>query len=387
MELLGHRKTFVFWLACCTGKDPLISFFHKPKLLILHGNRIIRDPYPLTRFCEVPVEDKTNYPLCRVLPVEHFPRLRVATPETRARSSPVGSDAWVAAKSGLLASSAWAKGPPKSKAKIVGPSISPALGVGSASAAVSPRLDTNRGRGPQFLQVPNIYAPTPELAAPPGLSRLHTNLSATSLSIPGWEIPPILSRGPSAVGSSGSSGVDSIRATPIAQESPDVQIAGEGLEETMPGFSLYDEREDDLWTMGVPVGVSIEPAADQMLPNLWEDYGKKKPEISKEDIVCQVHGKICAKGICKQRKAQEVEKRQREAERAQRNKVVKPSGWRTASNKGGELTHPYIYSMLKGIDPARVGLLTFKLGNRALRNLARPVNPQYKMRGQPVEER
>ncbi len=51
------------------------------QLLILHVDRIIQDPYPLTHFCEVPVEDKTNYPLCRVLPVEHFPRLLASTPE------------------------------------------------------------------------------------------------------------------------------------------------------------------------------------------------------------------------------------------------------------------------------------------------------------------
>ena len=39
MELMNDRKDFVLWLACCTGKDPLIAFFHKPKV------RSNPDPY------------------------------------------------------------------------------------------------------------------------------------------------------------------------------------------------------------------------------------------------------------------------------------------------------------------------------------------------------
>ncbi|THG94630.1 hypothetical protein EW026_g6883 [Hermanssonia centrifuga] len=292
MELLGDRKAFVFWLACCTGKDPLVAFFYKPK--------------------------------------------------TQARLPPVGSEAWAVAKeSGTLTSSAWAKGPPNSKAKNARPSVSPTLKISSTFAAGPPRLDTNGWRGPSL---PNIYAPIPGSAIPPGLSRLETNVSEGSSNSPGWEIPPILSRGPSAIGSSGSSDVDSIRATPIAPESPDIQIAGEGFEEAMSGLGVYDEDEDDLWNIGVSVNVAIAPNAEETLPNLWEDYGKKEPEIPKEDIVCRVHGKICPKGICKQRKSQEkeLEKKKREAERAQDGKKKKDKPWRVASdtdNNGGEQKH------------------------------------------------
>ncbi|PSR87212.1 hypothetical protein PHLCEN_2v5219 [Hermanssonia centrifuga] len=102
----------------------------------------------------------------------------------------------------------------------------------------------------------------------------------------------------------------------------------------MSGLSVYDEDEDDLWNIGVSVNVAIAPTAEETLPNLWEDYGKKEPEIPKEDIVCRVHGKICPKGICKQRKSQEkeLEKKKREAGRAQGGKKKKDKPWRVAND-------------------------------------------------------
>ncbi|KIK87928.1 hypothetical protein PAXRUDRAFT_27412 [Paxillus rubicundulus Ve08.2h10] len=79
------------------------------------NNKCIKFPYPKTHFCDVPVEDRTNHPLCRPLPgaVVILPPEMIATPQPV-----VGSVDWNQSKQdGTLPPApskplrAWAKGP------------------------------------------------------------------------------------------------------------------------------------------------------------------------------------------------------------------------------------------------------------------------------------
>ncbi|KAF8845955.1 hypothetical protein BDN67DRAFT_960608, partial [Paxillus ammoniavirescens] len=92
------------------------------------NNRCIKSPYPETHFCDVPVEDQTNHPLCRPLPGT----VVVSPPETIVAPQPVvGSAQWIetkqdgplppAVKAPSKPVRAWAKGPPKVQGTLTNP--------------------------------------------------------------------------------------------------------------------------------------------------------------------------------------------------------------------------------------------------------------------------
>ncbi|OAX34458.1 hypothetical protein K503DRAFT_774519 [Rhizopogon vinicolor AM-OR11-026] len=78
------------------------------------NNHFIAFPYPETHFCDVPIEDQTNHPMCRPLPGTVKP----PPPESlTASGSVVGSSEWISGR--LLPApvakpaGAWGKGAPK----------------------------------------------------------------------------------------------------------------------------------------------------------------------------------------------------------------------------------------------------------------------------------
>ena len=77
---------------------------------------LINYPYPETHYCELPLEDQTNHPLCRPLPSARFPP-PPAIVQAAVRPPPPGSAGWVsqkAANNAAPARGAWARGTPAS---------------------------------------------------------------------------------------------------------------------------------------------------------------------------------------------------------------------------------------------------------------------------------
>lgn len=134
MEASRYRRTLV------QGLEPEQ---HVSSDALSHGRRVhgscmcpskITFPYPKTTWCEEPSEAKTGVPLCRPLPQAHFP----APPKATA-SPPVGSPAWISAKSSDTSSVA------KSSSRRKGDrSIAPSDSVSMISSASS-GSGTNRG--------------------------------------------------------------------------------------------------------------------------------------------------------------------------------------------------------------------------------------------------
>ena len=44
LELEGERKELAYWLASCTGKDPLLAFFYKPQVRARAPRLLVRGP-------------------------------------------------------------------------------------------------------------------------------------------------------------------------------------------------------------------------------------------------------------------------------------------------------------------------------------------------------
>ncbi|KAI0688996.1 hypothetical protein BC835DRAFT_283150 [Cytidiella melzeri] len=148
-----------------------------------NGN--VAHPYPPTHWCGVPVEDRTNAPLCRPLPVESFPPPKAET----GRPPPVGSAAWAIAKQApptkIDPKNAWGRGPP---ALVLVPdqqTLSPPPSASSSGSKAGSVWGASRS--------PAIFAPLPVHAAPPGLPPLNTPYSSSSDS-PSWTNTPGLTR-------------------------------------------------------------------------------------------------------------------------------------------------------------------------------------------------
>ena len=108
--------------------------------------RLINYPYPATHYCDLPLEDQTNHPLCRLLPTARFP-----VPKTIVQATvlppPPGSAGWVSLKSAnntVPARGARGRGIPTSlhiPASSRGSSKAPA----SAKSSLSPSKTRNKG--------------------------------------------------------------------------------------------------------------------------------------------------------------------------------------------------------------------------------------------------
>ncbi|KAF9075468.1 hypothetical protein BDP27DRAFT_1415252 [Rhodocollybia butyracea] len=306
------------------------------------NNSIVKQPYPLTHWCQVPVEDATNKKMCRMLPVAFF------TPPAKAAKPVVGSKAWVQSTtapkpdSPEIQRSAWNSGRPSSVNKA--PSHSNAASTAprpqnnnvSVNSSTTPKASStskaNQGAwGPKpkpqlGAGTKNAWGVTPKLAAttpqhPPGLSASPANPPSA---------PPGLVRNTSS--GSGDSDIASDVAADravMANAQYDDLLAGTGRLTVSNStqnalFGITPDEDPDYesvaaWetphsTGGVSTIYSVE--AEDVKQNLWGDY--KVPTRPEDDeLECPVHGVICSRGICVA--YSELKRKKERAERAAKN--------------------------------------------------------------------
>lgn len=369
------------------------------------NNHLITFPYPETHFCEVPIEDQTNHPMCRPLPGAVKP-----PPETLTAPAPVvGSQQWTTGKqlpAPIARAGAWGKGAPKltapvgnawkaaiatSSPAIPGLKKQPAVGGGpiavkasdvwvglSASSGLAPNgwSDSPTGSG---MNTPPSGAPSPlprtlsnqSPTVPPGLSGPKAWSAGTSYPTHPPGIPPVpnawgapridtapgLDRDNTSVASWSSNGGSSNASTDIVLTPEDdpykvqVQIS-ESMERALDGLSVHDDIDPNLaeldsiapgnWDEPMSTRVwSDHPIADGATwddtpadaETQWRELNDDKEQ--EKPIVCNAHGIICKKGICR-----EYAKQVRDAERAQKdassnNKKVKGRGRGKGYGRGG----------------------------------------------------
>lgn len=370
------------------------------------NNHLITFPYPETHFCEVPIEDQTNHPMCRPLPGAVKP----PPPETLTAPAPVvGSQQWITGKqlpAPIARAGAWAKGAPKSTAPlgnawkaaiatssppIPGLKKQPAVGGGPIAVKASDvwvGLPTSSGPGPNGwsdsptgseMNTPSSGAPSPlprtlsnqSPTVPPGLSGPKAWNAGTSYpthppgipAVPNaWGAPrietaPGLDRDNTSVASWSSNGGSSNASTDIVLTPEDdlykvqVQIS-ESMERALDALSVHDDIDPDLAELdsiapgnwGEPMSTQVwsdHPIADGVTwddapadaETQWREQNDDKEQ--EKPIICNAHGIICKKGICR-----EYAKQVRDAERAQKdatsnNKKAKGRGRGKGFTRGG----------------------------------------------------
>lgn len=356
------------------------------------NNHLITFPYPETYFCEVPIEDQTNHPMCRPLPGAVKP----PPPETLTAPAPVvGSQQWTSDKqlpAPIARPGAWAKGAPKltpvgnawkaaiatSSPAIPGLKKQPAVGGGPIAVKASDvwvGLPTPSGvgsngwadfsNGPR-TNTPSSGAPSPlprtlsnqSPTVPPGLSGPKAWSAGTSYpthppgipavpnawGAPRIEMAPILDRDNTSVASWSSNGGSSSASTDIILTPEDdsykvqVQIS-ESMEQALDGLSVHDDIDPNLAELdSIAPGKWDEPTSTQVWSDYpiadgatwddapadaetqWRELNDDKQQ--EKPIICNAHGIICKKGICR-----EYAKQVRDAERAQKDA--------TSNNKKG----------------------------------------------------
>lgn len=370
------------------------------------NNHFITFPYPETHFCEVPIEDQTNHPMCRPLPGAVKP----PPPETLSAPAPVvGSRAWITDKqlpAPIARAGAWAKGAPKSTApvgnawKAAIATSSPAIpglkrqaAVGGGPIAVKASdvwvgLPTPSGQGTNGwsdspngsgMNTPSSGAPSPlprtlsnqSPTVPPGLSapkawNAGASYPAHPPGIPAvpnaWGAPrietaPVLDRDNTSVASWSSNGGSSSASTDIVLTPEDdpykvhVQIS-DSMERALDELSVHDDIDPNLAELdSIAPGRWDEPMSTQVWSDhpiadgaTWDDAPADAETQWRElnnnneqekPIVCNAHGIICKKGICR-----EYAKQVRDAERAQKdatsnNKKGKGKGRGRGFGRGG----------------------------------------------------
>ncbi|CAL1711707.1 unnamed protein product [Somion occarium] len=376
-------KTFVRWLACCTGKENFVALYHKPAspnmviieirckftnwdgLLGLHKwSQFLRDPGPDERqreskifYCVLPNGRQVQKEGWKKLDVKESwflnwdpandPRIvfpypstsycdtpsenktsrplcrrlpvKLFPPSPSVQPPPVGSAKWLAMRD---RDAALAKAKPSNGAWSKGAPAAMAQEKRNIKAPVPMRSGPAGGpwaRGPPGLS-PNL---------PPGL--LNTNSapirspvysSSPSKDVADWSaVPPALSRGTSDASSD--SGAQSLHRN----------IAELNIEDE---FDMDDDNEE-----GLPVIYGAEEITNDQLPeepqeSLWGNYeAEGDPEPPPDEIVCTIHGTTCKKGICRQyaSQAREVERTKRQEEREQERKAKEELRKRKGKNK------------------------------------------------------
>jgi hypothetical protein len=155
-------------------------------------------------------------------------------------------------------------------------------------------------------------------AGPPGLPPLSTPYPAEA-SGNSWVDTPGLT--PSSGSGSDDQRSDIIGGTPPASEAPDIFVAGDKLKDDLAGLSVhsssYGDEEDEFMMPGAPVEIVDDVQPEEPVENLWADYEQTVPQEKPGEIVCPAHGKLCARGICKEynrlKKQMEREKEAAEA--------------------------------------------------------------------------
>ncbi|OBZ69737.1 hypothetical protein A0H81_10136 [Grifola frondosa] len=355
MELESDRKECAYWLACCIPETYLIAIYHKPSsqnMVIIevqrdfaefdkilgehkwseflkgpsneekdrvsklffcslntgravqkHGwkrvdiksqwfrnwrpnNQKVMNPYPKTYRCDVPPEDMTRFQLCRPLPVIWFP------PPPPVRPPPVGTPEWEEYKKTL---------DKKPRPNIA---VLPDLVIPSSSNSSGNRSPTKSGASPAPDNPWRRMSPaSTNVMAPPGLSKPTASGRSS--------VPPGIS-----VTTSSSSGED--------------------LDDAAYGIAVVslEDEEDDLYADGVAPSMQATeerrhlPGPPVVVQNsLWDSI--EEPTKEPEEL-CQVHGVVCGKGICKQY-AQQL--RQKAAEKKTKTRSD-ASDWRKGKGNG-----------------------------------------------------
>ncbi|KAF7304433.1 hypothetical protein HMN09_00845500 [Mycena chlorophos] len=248
-------------------------------------NAVISNPYPVTRWCPLPPEDKTNKPMCRPLPVALKP-----PPPTAAPPPPVvpGSSAW-------------------HDKKTAPPSDAPTILKG-AWATKQASIQAKTAKNIPATSTAPWHNPT----AP------KSNNVAIS-SAPAFEDLPTLSRTSTGTASSGASSNPSSDVDPIAEQLAGVSVSispsqearlygdaadahGAGMLSPDPNAYVAEWEKTAFtttWTsVAAPPGALL---AEEESENLWgeeDDIESKKQKAT--EILCPVHGIICKKGICRE---------------------------------------------------------------------------------------
>ncbi|KAH7911330.1 hypothetical protein BJ138DRAFT_1239209 [Hygrophoropsis aurantiaca] len=347
----------------------------------------IRFPYPTTHFCDIPVEDQTNHPLCRPLPGA----VKAPPPESLAAPAPVvGSEEWTTEKKSSSSQSkatkgAWANGAPKASAKPIvnvrqtGPNTKqgpqarmPAVGGGPIVVKASnvwqrplspPSSETSNDwdgiSASPILELPQVPIQSPP-SAPPGLPppawKGASPTAPPGFAPPGlpppkaWAasnqptLPPLINTATSWDSSSGSGlGSSSSSDDPYKVH---IQIS-DSMEEELFRMKLqgkareFDEDSDvdeldsiapATWSTRDSTSQSSfggEDDAPRDYEPAWDDpdmdaESQYKKKDAKPVMLCKAHGLICKKGIC----AQYAEQLRdiRKAERAAEREAARGQG-------------------------------------------------------------
>ncbi|KDR80823.1 hypothetical protein GALMADRAFT_241280 [Galerina marginata CBS 339.88] len=137
------------------------------------GKGRIKQPYPATHWCAVPVEDRTNKPLCRPLPVEAKP------PPPRNHLPVVGSSKWV-------------------EKQVESPTTY--AGLSNAWANKLPTIDTSKRSGPPMSRTSSVQSPSalsPQSAGPSPATGLGNGVNGRPAGI---KSPPFIAPSKSAWG-------------------------------------------------------------------------------------------------------------------------------------------------------------------------------------------
>ena len=171
-----------------------------------------------------------------------------------------------------------------------------------------------------------IASPAPIYGPPPGLPPLGGYIASTpsgsyhTAPSTAWTVTSASSRASSSAGSRPTSDGGSIGGTPTPSEihgvesmtpPPDIETAmGEELD---VDDSEWETAADDRGPYETPAESAEDPNED-----LWATWKPAEPAKPKDDVICQEHGPLCKKGICRvyKRQLREAERKKQEEERA-----------------------------------------------------------------------
>ncbi|KAK7057940.1 hypothetical protein R3P38DRAFT_2843746 [Favolaschia claudopus] len=307
-------------------------------------NPVIMNPYPPTAWCPPPVEDRTNKPMCRPLPVALKP-----PPPTKAPPPSIvpGSATWAAQKSA----------PPTNTATVL-------TGAWAAKQALASVAASNNKTNKTKAIPANSSAPWHTATAPKSSNTVPIAAKAKTAPVktpaqpvvpPGLGIaepssPPGLSRGPSGASSTSTASIEVnsladgfVGVTISPSQEANLYGAGQDLASPDPNAYVAEWEKmpivdpETLWPAYTPVGGNGDSEWGEWDPkdgqNLWGEEAGDDKEVNKkppDTVMCRVHGTICKKGICS-----EYAKMVREKEREEKEKARKEQQQRRGGGSGG----------------------------------------------------
>ncbi|KAF7301440.1 hypothetical protein MIND_00709300 [Mycena indigotica] len=277
-------------------------------------NPVMAYPYPPTKWCPLPPEDKTNKPMCRPLPVSLKPPPQASAPPP----PPIGT---LLALSLLPGSAAW------HDKKTAPTPNSPAI-LRGAWAAKQIAIQKTAKNIPSTSTAPWHKPTAPKaidvVAQPPGL-----------------EMPTLSSSSTSTASSHSSENQYDVVVTEMAtismSPSQEARLYNEASPVVVEAHEYIAEWEKTAlvttWTSKATPLVAT-PEEEE---NLWgeeDDIEQKKKQT--QEILCTVHGIICKKGIC-----QEYSRLLKQKEREERSKKASSNNRTNNNNKGSWKKHAW----------------------------------------------